>query len=146
MSADPADSTSDAELVDFLASRLATFERYAAGALVRWIEDAGLGFVELRVFLALTDGDELTGAELADAAGLPVETTYPAMHSLGARGWLTERDRRHGLSPLGREKAGELTQALRLAVGDFVASLPLVERRALAEALRVAEGGAEHDR
>jgi DNA-binding MarR family transcriptional regulator len=135
MTPDASDNPSaDAALVDALSTRLESFEHHAARQVVSWIEDAGLSVAELQVFLALADGKPRGGAELAEAAGLPVDLSYPAMHRLGARGWLVDDGRRHRLSEAGQEKVDELAATRRAAVADFVASLSAQERRDLAVA------------
>lgn len=126
--------SADAALIEALAARLETFEHHAARQMVSWIEEAGLSVAELQVFLVLADGESRSGAELADAAGLSVDLGFPAMHRLGARGWLVDDGRRHRLSEVGQQKVDELAATRREAVADFVASLPAAERRDLARA------------
>jgi hypothetical protein len=130
----------DADLVDSLSARLDRFERHAAGRLLGWIQDTGLSMGELQVFLAMSDGEPMNGGQVAEAAGLPVELAYPAIHKLAAQGWLEEENRRHWLSKAGEAKLDELAAVRHAAVGDFVASLSPEERHELA----VAMGARQH--
>ena len=131
MSSDP----SHGELLDALTARLERFQLHTSGHLLRWVQGADLTFAEMRVFLALADGQARTGAELAELAGLEVEMAYPALHKLEARGWLCEAERRHSIHGPGLEQLEELATIRRAAVGEFVASLPTDERQSLTAAL-----------
>ena len=131
------DRPPDPILVDALAARLDRFKQYAAKELAGWIEAEGLSVIELHLFLGLADGEARGGAELADAAGLSVESSYKAVHKLAQRGWLAEEDRRHSLNALGRAKSDELTAYGRKAVEGYLASLSPSEREELASALIV---------
>jgi DNA-binding MarR family transcriptional regulator len=128
----------DDKLVDVLSQTLERFERHATGHLLNWIQASGLSLVELQVFMTLADGERMDGGELAKAAGVPVELTYPAVHKLAAQGWLEEENRRHWLSEGGRAKLDELATVRHAAVGDFVASLTPDQRHDLAVAVGLA--------
>ena len=117
--------------------RLDNFERHAAGHLVGWLQKCGLSTTELQVLLALAAGEAREGGELADASGVPVDLTYPALHKLASLGWLHEENRRHSLSATGQDKVAELSTVRRAAVADFVSSLSPEERRELATGLGV---------
>jgi len=127
--------SSDAGLVEALSGRLERLELYVARELVDWVEGATLSFAEMRVFLAMADGRPRSGADLAEAAGLSVDLTYPALHSLTVRGWLSEANRSHCLTALGKEKADSLSATRHAAVESFIASLPADERQDLAVGL-----------
>ena len=131
------DQQPDDELIEVLSVRLDNFERHAAGHLVGWLQQCGLSTTELQVLLALADGEPREGGELAQASGVPVDLTYPALHKLAANGWLHEENRRHSLSTAGQDKVDELSDVRRAAVADFVSSLSPQERRELATGLGV---------
>ena len=129
------DQTPDTALVEVLAARLDRLERFAAEGVIGWMEQAGISLVEVRVLLALADGERLGGAELAEQTGLTVDAAYTHMQKLEARGWLGQEHRRHHLTEEGHETVRTLADTRRKAVGHFVETLSPEDRRRIEVAL-----------
>lgn len=128
----PADNE---ELARTLAARLDRFERYAAESMVGWIEELGLSLAEVRVLLAMADQGAMSGSEVAERAGVPVDIVFPAIHSLDARGWIEDSGRTHALSPEGHEAVKGLAATRATAVRNYVDSLSPQEREQLVTSL-----------
>jgi DNA-binding MarR family transcriptional regulator len=127
-------SPDNEELARTLAARLDRFERFAAESMVGWIEDQGLSLAEVRLVLGLADQEPIGATEIAERSGLSVDTAYPALHSLDARGWIRDEGRTHCLSAEGEKAVEELSATRAHAVRNYVDSLSPEERDQLATA------------
>jgi DNA-binding MarR family transcriptional regulator len=74
-----------------------------AGVL-RWIAESHLDLPEARALLALNaSGQAMTAAEVAELAGMDLDSAYRAIHKLHVRRLTCEESRRHELTARGRE-------------------------------------------
>jgi hypothetical protein len=88
-----------------------------AGVL-RWIEESHLDLHEARALLALNaSGRAMTAAEVAELAGLDLNSAYQAVHKLHGRLLTCEESRRHELSARGRELMQSFEDARQPGVG-----------------------------
>lgn len=79
-------------------------DKQVGAGVLRWIEESRLDPDEARVLLALNAaGQAITAAEVAELAGLDLNSAYQAVHKLHGRSLTCEESRRHELSARGRE-------------------------------------------
>jgi DNA-binding MarR family transcriptional regulator len=70
--------------------------------VVRWIEESHLDLHEARAMLALSEtGRPMTAGEIADLAGLDLDSAHKAVNSLHGRRLTEENRRRHALTRRG---------------------------------------------
>jgi DNA-binding MarR family transcriptional regulator len=107
------------------------------GALiVRWIENAELDLHEVRVLIALRQSGKPTSvSDVADLAGLDLDTAYKTVHRLHGRGLTEESGRCHQLSESGRDLMGSLADVRRDGVRDYLNALDTDERHRIGRAL-----------
>jgi DNA-binding MarR family transcriptional regulator len=125
-------------LVEELATRLRRVDLVGWARIAAWAEKLELSFEDLRLLLALTMTDRPASAsELADLSGLSLDATYPAVHSLRARGYVREDRRRYSFSDEGRRLAATLDTAHREGIRTYVDELDPAERGRLEDALDI---------
>ena len=126
-------------LVEALATRLHRVDLVGWQRIAAWAERLELSFGDLRLLLALKMEGEPTGvSELADLAGLSLDTAYPAIHSLRGRGYLREDRRQYSFSEQGKELVATLDAAHREGIQAYVDLLDPHEHRQLEEAFGIA--------
>jgi DNA-binding MarR family transcriptional regulator len=130
--------TSTDPLVEALATRLRLIDVVAWQRIATWAEQSELSFEDLRLLLAFAfrmDDGPATVSELADLAGFPLDTAYPATHRLRGRGYLREERRgQYSLSEEGQELVAELDAAHREGIQAYVDTLDREERQRLRSA------------
>jgi DNA-binding MarR family transcriptional regulator len=126
-------------LVEALATQLHRVDLVGWQQIAAWAERLELSFEDLRLLLALKMEGGPTGVtELADLAGLSLDTAYPAIHSLRGRGYLREDRRQYSFSEQGQELVATLDAAHREGIQAYVDHLDPHEHRRLAEAFGIA--------
>ena len=126
-------------LVEALATRLHRVDLAGWQRIAAWAERLELSFADLRLLLALKMEGEPTGvSELADLAGLSLDTAYPAIHGLRGRGYLREERRQYSFSERGQELVATLDAAHREGIQAYVDHLDPHEHRQLEEAFGIA--------
>jgi DNA-binding MarR family transcriptional regulator len=138
MSAPTTPPTPTDPLVEALNTRLRLVDLVAWQRIATLAEESKLSFEDLRLLLALatrTDDGPAAVSELAGLAGIPLEFSYPAIHSLRRRGYLREERRDYSLSPQGQELVATLDAAHRDGIQAYVDQLDDDERARLRKAL-----------
>jgi DNA-binding MarR family transcriptional regulator len=117
------------------------------GAVMRAIDDTGLGLIQFKALITLASGDEEGHAsvnEVAEALGVSLPSASRAVDDLVKRGLATRdedpddrRVRRVSLTAAGRELSDQVTAARVAGLERFVATLGVEERRKLGAALEV---------
>jgi DNA-binding MarR family transcriptional regulator len=117
------------------------------GAVIRAIDESGLGFPQMKVVVTLAGqgtGEAVTVKQVAERLGLSFASASRAVDELVRRGLATrvedpaDRRVRHvSLTAAGEEIADELMAARLAGLESFVATLSTEERRKLEGALEV---------
>jgi DNA-binding MarR family transcriptional regulator len=125
-------------LVEALAARTLRVDLVAWQRIAAWAERLELSFEDLRLMLALkVKGGPARVSELADLAGLSLDSAYPTIHSLRGRGYLHEDRRQYSFSEQGQELVATLDAAHDEGIQAYVDDLGPDERRQLEEALGI---------
>jgi DNA-binding MarR family transcriptional regulator len=132
-----------------LAVRFGALMLYAlgsdGGAVMRAIDETGLGLVQFKTMLALAgDGAEASVNELADQLGISVPSASRTVDELVKRGLVSRtedpedrRVRRVALTDDGQELTDEVMAARVAGLEQFAATLSATERRKLEAAVEV---------
>jgi DNA-binding MarR family transcriptional regulator len=100
--------------------------------IARWIDESGLDLNEARVLVELSAAEQaMTAAEIAEPAGLDLDSAYRAVHALHGCGLTTEHARRHELTDRGRALVESFADAREEGVRAFIKGLEEGERRRL---------------
>jgi DNA-binding MarR family transcriptional regulator len=123
-------------LVKDLDSQFAHVDLVVGGRVVRWIEESELDLHEVRVLIALCQAGRPTSVpDVADLAGLDLDTAYKTVHRLHGRGLTEESGRCHQLSESGRDLMGSFADVRRHGVRDYLEALDTGERHRIGRAL-----------
>ena len=134
-----------------LAIRLGALMLYAlgsdGGAVMRAIDDTGLGLVQFKTLVALagsTDSDDAPVKLIAERLGVSVPSASRSVDELVKRGLVSRtedpedrRVRRVALTPAGQELADEVMAARVAGLEQFASTLTAAERRKLEAAVDV---------
>jgi DNA-binding MarR family transcriptional regulator len=123
-------------LVKDLDSQFADVDMMVGVRVVRWIEDSDLSLHEARALMALNQGrPPMTVPDIADRAGLDLDTAYKTVHDLHGRGLTDEQNRNHELSERGRDLMQSFADVRREGVRDYLHALDTDERHRIGRAL-----------
>jgi DNA-binding MarR family transcriptional regulator len=127
-------------LVRAVDGRFEQVDALVGARIVRWIEESRLDLHEARVLFALSNASRaMTGAEIAEATGLDVDSAFQGVHRLHGRGFACEDSRRHELSARGRDLVRSFAHAREEGVRAYLGSLDADEQRRLGQVLRIPE-------
>jgi DNA-binding MarR family transcriptional regulator len=123
-------------LVKDLDRQFAHVDLTVGARIVHWIEDSQLDLHEVRVLIALSQAGRPTSVpDIAELAGLDLDTAYKTVHRLHGRGITEESGRCHQLSESGRELMDSFADVRRHGVRDYLDALDSGERHRIGRAL-----------